>query len=47
MENTGYYNWPCLEAFEGIEMDLFVVNPLHLKTAWDLSGQTDSIDATE
>jgi len=47
MENTGYYNWPCLEAFEGMDIDLFVINPLHLKNSMGLvRGKTDSIDAT-
>ena len=46
MESTGYYNWPCYEAFEEMNMDLFVVNPLHLKKSMGLvRGKTDSIDA--
>lgn len=47
IENTGYYNWPCYEAFETMDIDLFVVNPLHLKKSMGLvRGKTDSIDAT-
>jgi len=47
MESTGYYNWPCYEAFEDMEIELFVVNPLHLKRSMGLvRGKTDSIDAT-
>ena len=46
MESTGYYNWPCYEAFEGMPIELFVVNPLHLKRSMGLvRGKTDAIDA--
>ena len=47
MESTGYYNWPCYEALESLEMKLFVVNPLHLKRSMGLTrGKTDPIDAS-
>lgn len=46
MENTGYYNWPCYDAFNGLDIDLYVVNPLHLKKSLGLvRGKTDAIDA--
>jgi transposase len=46
MENTGYYNWPCYEAFETMDLNLFVVNGFHLKKSMGLvRGKTDSIDA--
>jgi transposase len=46
MESTGYYNWPCYEAFEGMELNLYVVNPVHLKRSMGLvRGKNDKIDA--
>jgi transposase len=46
MENTGYYNWPCYAALEQMPVDLYVVNPLHLKKSMGLvRGKSDSIDA--
>jgi transposase len=46
MESTGYYNWPCYEALLGMDLSLYVVNPLHLKRSMGLSrGKTDVIDA--
>jgi len=46
MENTGYYNWPCYEIFDEIDLSLFVVNPLHLKKSMGLTrGKNDAIDA--
>lgn len=46
MENTGYYNWPCYEVFDDLDLSLFVVNPLHLKKSMGLTrGKNDAIDA--
>lgn len=46
MENTGYYNWPCYEIFDEIDLNLFVINPLHLKKSMGLiRGKNDAIDA--
>jgi transposase len=46
LESTGYYNWPCYESFKGMELELFVVNPLHLKRSLGLvRGKSDPIDA--
>jgi len=46
MESTGYYNWPCYEVFEKINIELFIVSPLHLKRSMGLArGKNDKIDA--
>lgn len=46
MEHTGYYNWPSLEAFDQLTINLYVVNPLHLKKSMGLvRGKTDVLDA--
>jgi transposase len=46
MENTGYYNWPSYQAFEILDLNLFVVNALHLKKSIGLvRGKSDTIDA--
>jgi len=47
MESTGYYNWPCFEAFSKLEgFILYVINPLHLKRSMGLvRGKNDTIDA--
>lgn len=47
MENTGYYNWPCYEVFEQMNIELYVVNALHLKRSLGLvRGKSDTIDAS-
>ena len=46
MENTGYYNWPSYNVIESMQLNLFVVNPLHLKKSMGLvRGKNDTIDA--
>ncbi len=46
MENTGYYNWPTYEALDGMQLDIYVINPLHLKKSIGLvRGKNDVIDA--
>lgn len=47
MESTGYYNWPCYEVFNKMAIELFVVNPLHLKKSMGMiRGKSDAVDAT-
>lgn len=46
MESTGYYNWPCYQVFETFKLDLYVINPLHLKRSLGLvRGKNDMIDS--
>lgn len=46
MESTGYYNWPCYEGLDGMGLNLYVINPLHLKRSMGLvRGKSDVIDA--
>lgn len=46
MENTGYYNWPCYEVFKKMPLDVYVINPLHLKRSLGMvRGKNDVIDA--
>lgn len=46
MESTGYYNWPTYEALTDQSINLYVVNPLHLKRSIGLArGKNDVIDS--
>jgi len=46
MENTGYYNFNLYQALAELELDYYVIAPLHLKKSLGLSrGKNDKIDA--
>ena len=46
MESTGYYNWPFYQVCEVLKLDLYVINPLHLKRSLGLvRGKNDMIDS--
>jgi len=46
MENTGYYNWPTYDVLSKFDVELFVINPIHLKRSIGLTrGKNDKIDA--
>lgn len=46
MENTGLYNWPLFKVCDELGINLFVLNPLHLKKSMGLVREkSDKIDA--
>lgn len=46
MENTGYYNWPCYDVLGSKDIELYTINPLHLKRSMGMvRGKNDSIDS--
>ncbi len=46
MENTGLYNWNFYAAVEGDDVQVFVMNALHLKKSMGLvRGKSDRVDA--
>ena len=46
MESTGYYNWPCYQSLKELELELYVINALHMKRSFGLvRGKNDLIDA--
>ncbi|MCF6180601.1 transposase [Lutibacter sp.] len=46
MESTGYYNWPSYRVFDNLNLELYVINPLHLKRSLGLvRGKNNLIDA--
>lgn len=46
MENTGKYNWCLQEVLQGLGLEFYVLNPLHLYKSMGLvRGKTDKIDA--
>jgi len=46
VENTGRYNWPLYHALIGMDIQLYVIPPLHLKRSMGLvRGKNDKIDA--
>ncbi len=48
MESTGYYNWPSYRVFDNLNLELYVINALHLKRSLGLvRGKNDLIDAEQ
>lgn len=46
MESTGYYNWSSYQVFDDLNLELYVINALHLKRSMGLvRGKNDLIDA--
>ncbi|RYE39699.1 MAG: IS110 family transposase [Sphingobacteriales bacterium] len=46
MENTGRYNWTLLEVLAGMDLQVYVIPPIHLKKSLGLSrGKNDKIDS--
>ncbi len=46
MENTGLYNWNLYSAVEGSDVEVLVINALHLKKSLGLvRGKNDRVDA--
>lgn len=46
MENTGRYNWNLLEVLSVMNLQVYVLSPLHLKKSMGLSrGKNDKVDS--
>lgn len=46
LENTGFYNFHLYQALEGLNVKVYIFNPLHLnKSMGMLRGKTDKVDA--
>jgi len=46
MENTGRYNWNLFEVLSKMDLQVYVLSPLHLKKSLGLSrGKNDKVDA--
>jgi len=46
MENTGHYNWNTYAVLDKLDIELYVINPLHLKRSMGLvRGKNDKVDS--